>query len=152
MKHWSFSILALLALSACKSFNYNSLKSGTTNWEFSVHSGSCYKTCPVYQATINEDGILRFTGIAQTSFKGDTILELGSEFAYNLMLDLEAMDFLKMEDQYGIDSSVFDAQTVIYELGSEGELKRVSCQLEEPQDLYIFRTTFNRKLKAFGLL
>ncbi|GEM_PF-5911628 len=145
-------ITAALSLSACASLNYRQLKRESAEWEFHINAGPCFKACAVYQASVDESGQLRYNGMSQTGFKGDTLIDLGRDFAYNLMLDLEAMDYLAIPDSNGLDSTIFDVQSIQYELISDGQSKKVACQLEEPQDLYRLRQVFNSKLKELKLL
>ncbi len=142
----------VLLLSGCSDLSYRNLARKNTQWQFDWQSGSCYRTCPVYSASVDQNGALRFSGIAQTAFKGDTTVELGRTFSDSLLLQLKRMDYLAMDTAYGLQQGVFDVQIDNYNLQSGGSAHQIRTQMEVPEPLKNLKSKLDQSLRDQGLL
>lgn len=148
----AFALASLGLISACADLSYRRLQKSSVPWQFEWTSGACYGSCPVYRASLDQSGKLRFEGIAQTAHRGDTVLDLGQSFADSLLLQLKTMDYLAMDSLYGVDSTVFDVQQISFHLQSEGEGHKVRCQMERPESLGHLLRYLNHSLDQRELL
>ena len=115
-------------------------------------SGSCFRSCPVYNAQIDQDGVLHFTGIRHCKLDGDTSIQLEDYFQFELLDSLESKRFLELDSAYGINPGVMDVPINGIELSSGKRQKQVRYQLDAPDNLNSLIKWLNQILRDQKLI
>lgn len=150
-----FSFL-LLSLGACSppTEMYNYISEDNESWSFDWESKGCMGTCAIYRARM-DGNILRFRGMRNTQFQGDTLIADQKAFNDSLAMQLQQLKFIGLDSLYQVDESA-DGPQYVYRFqyrGKDGNFdKKVRSIQNEPKELVELRRWLNKQLQKKGLL
>ncbi len=98
---------------------------------------SCYGTCPVYEVSIDETGLVQYRGKAFVQVEGKQTRRITPEAVRRLVGEFLAIDFFQLNGRY--DSmgglKVSDLPTTITTINLDGRRKRVEDYVGAPDAL-----------------
>jgi hypothetical protein len=123
---WLLSIVAL----ACGPQRAREAPAPVEGVTVTLERRPCFGTCPVYSITVEENGRVRYEGMAHVSVVGSDTGSITSEQMALLIAEFDRVGYTQLEDRYAYGepscpSYVSDAPTTITSLTRHGTTKRV---------------------------
>ncbi len=135
--------LVLLTGSACKKRNQVPESASIV-----LSKTACFGTCPIYQMTINGNGLATFEGERFTDKIGSFSKQLTEQETKDLFRQLATYDWNSFQDSY--PAQVTDLPSVIFHFNFKDVKKKVSVRGEHPPTLDVINNMLSNIAESDG--
>ncbi len=135
--------LVLLTGSACKKRNQVPESASIV-----LSKTACFGTCPIYQMTINGNGLATFEGERFTDKIGSFSKQLTEQETKDLFRQLATYDWNSFQDSY--PAQVTDLPSVIFHFNFKDVKKKVSVRGEHPPTLDVIDNMLSNIAESDG--
>lgn len=104
----------------------------------------CFGECPAYRITVNSKGECLYEGFKFVEKTGNYTAKIKPEQMKEIRKMAEEYGFFQMKDKY--DGNISDLPSVLIEMSTEEERKRVVDRFEPPQELRDFEKYLDKIL------
>ncbi|MBD1397562.1 hypothetical protein H9Q13_10320 [Pontibacter sp. JH31] len=142
-------ILSCLPLAIGCSASQNTKQKQTDEPYLFFQKTPCLGICPSYEATIQEDGSIRYVGWEHVPVKDTAYFKFTPEEMKELRDEVENLNYLSLQPVYLTDWS--DMPSTITAFYNEGqEEKRVKHQEGGPKELLVFQEALHKRLMSLA--
>lgn len=129
-------LVLLLAALGCKTSKKTSQRTNLVEnehypYEIYIKTHPCFGKCPVFELTIQQDGLMIYTGQYFTEKEGKYSKQIEDKDYHAVLQLIQEADFFALEDVYD-NKQIMDLPSIIFRVSNEQNSKQIENRFGGP--------------------